>query len=167
MLGSVQKYLRGQLDGLAMPEGVPGPLVSRITPPVQEKVKAPIVYLWGGHVAAGRQAGPRIKGFKKFPWVADLWLVYQDTPSDAFKNEPFPGVIDAIMWQLMTTTMPLFIDKDGNPVGPNAASASDTQIQAIGENFDLEYPPERLVLSQRQVWYSARIGVDVLEVVQA
>ena len=167
MLGSVQLYVKGILDGLLLPRGIPGPRVARITPPVVEKISAPRAYVWGGRLQAARQTAPRGPGFKRFPWTVDVWLAYLDTPDDAFQNEPFPLVIDAVMLAFMRTVMPLFIDAQGNPVGPNATSETDTQILGIGEDFDLEYPPERTVTAQRQVWYSARIGLEVLEVVQA
>jgi hypothetical protein len=72
------------------------------------------------------------------------------------------------MWAFMTTTMPVWIDVDGVVRDSGVASVrTDTQIQAIGETFDLDYPPERAVTPQRQVWYTARLGLDVLEVLQA
>lgn len=167
MLGSVQLYVKGILDGLPLPQGTPGPLSARITPPVVEKISAPKAYVWGGRLRAARQTAPRVAGFKKFPWTVDVWLAYLDNPDNALASEPFPRVVDAVMLAFMTTVMPVFINSDGVPVGPNASSRTDTQIQAIGEAFDLEYPPERAVTAQRQVWYAARIGLEVLEVVQA
>jgi hypothetical protein len=53
------------------------------------------------------------------------------------------------------------------PMGPNAVDETDTQIQSIGETFDLDYPPERTPASMKMIWYSARLGLDVLEVVQS
>lgn len=167
MLGSVQLYCKGLLDGLQMPQGVPGPMIARITPPVVEKISAPKAYVWGGRVASARQTAPRGPAFRKFPWTVDVWLAYMDTPDNALETEPFPRVVDAVMLAFMTAVMPVWIDAGGNPVGPNASSATDTQIQAIGERFDLEYPPERTVAAQRQLWYVAHLGVEVLEVVQS
>jgi len=165
VLDSVQHYVHGLLDGLAMPQGVPGPLVAWITPPVQEKVKEPRAYIWGAEVDASQQTAPRGPGGFQFPWLIDIYAIYQDNPDDARKNEPFPKVITAIMKMFMTTPMPLFIDEDGNPVGPNATSATDTQIQAIGTRMRLTYPPEKMVQSMRQVWYTQLLRVDVKEVV--
>jgi hypothetical protein len=167
VLASTQLYVKGILDGLALPAAVPGPLVARITPPVAEKMKAPRAYVWGGRLRAGRQTAPRGTGMKKFPWIVDVYLSYMDTPDDALKNEPFPRVIDTVLTAFMTTVMPVWIDANGVPVGPNAASGTDTQIQAIGETFSLDYPPERTVTSLRQMWYTTLISMDVLEVIQA
>lgn len=167
MLYSVSKYVQGIFNGLPVPlQGVP-PLTVWITPPVLEKADGPRGYVWGGRLRAARQTAPRGPAFKKFPWTVDLWLVYLDTPDNARQNEPFPMIIDTVITAVQATTMPLFIDKNGNPVGPNPVNPTDTQIQSIGETFDLDYPPERTPASMKMVWYSARIGLDVLEVVQS
>jgi hypothetical protein len=167
VLDSMQKFSRGIVSGLAMPEGVPGPMKARITPPVQEKVKAPVAYVWGGTADASRQAGSRGPGFMKWPWTMSIWLVYMDTPTDAFENEPFPRVIDTVIWAFLKAPMMVFVSEQGQVVGPNQVNETDTQVQKIGERIRLQYPPERMVASQRQVWYTAQLLVDILEVVQA
>jgi hypothetical protein len=166
VLASVQQYCRGIIDGLALPLPGSPSLTAWITPPVFEKLTGPRAYVWGGRVRGSRQTAPRGPGFRRVPWVVDIWLVYLDTPDQARRAEPFPLVIDAVLAAFMTTPMPVFIDASGTPVGPNAGSAADTQIQSIGESWDLDYPPERAPAAGRMVWYSARIGMDVLEVVQ-
>lgn len=166
MLYSVQRYAQGIVDGIVMPDGLP-PLTAWVTPPVVEQADGPRAYTWGGRAHGSRQTAPRTAGMKKIQWVTDIWLAFLDTPDDALANESFPKVIDAVLWAFFTTVMPVFIDVNGNAVGPNATSPSDTQIQAVGESWDLEYPPERLPMTARMVWYSARIGMDILEVMQA
>jgi hypothetical protein len=52
-------------------------------------------------------------------------------------------------------------------VGPTATGPGDTQVQRIGESFDGDYPPERTVDGPRMLWYVQRLGVEVVEVVQA
>jgi len=165
LLYSIQKYVQGILADLALPDGLPQ-LTTWVTPPVAEDMDGPRAHVWGSRVHGSRQTAPRIKGMKKLPWNVDVYLAFLDTPDDALANESFPKVIDTVLWSLFTTTMPVFIDPSGTPVGPNATSAGDTQVQAIAESFDLDYPPERLPMTMKMVWYSARIGVDVLEVVQ-
>jgi hypothetical protein len=167
LLSSIQQYCKSLINGLAMPAGVPGPLTAYITPPAAEKISAPRAYVWGGRVRGSRQTAPRGAGMRKFPWTVDIYLAYMDTPDDALANEPFPMIIDAVLQVFMATTMPVWINTAGVPVGPNASTRTDTQIQAIGETFDLDYPPERMPAPMRMLWYSARIGMDVLEVVQA
>lgn len=166
-LYSCQKYVQGLINGLAMPAGVPGPLTAWITPPVAEKLQAPRAYVWGGRVRASRQTAPRGPGFKKRPWIVDIYLAYMDNPDNALANEPFAQVIDAVTEVFETATMPVFISPAGAVVvESSAADATYSQIQAVGESWDLQYPPEKSVLSQRQIWYSSLISMDVLEVIQ-
>jgi len=167
MLDSLQFYVKGLIDGLAMPPGVPGPLTAWITPPVTEKIASPRAYVWGGRLKGGRQTAPRGRGMMRLNWTVDVYVAYMSTPDKAMQEEPFPKVTDAILWTFMTTTMPLFIDAAGNPMGPNQVNATDTQIQAIGESFDSDYPPERTVSGPRMLFYVQRMGIDVMEVVQA
>ena len=164
-LYSVSKYVQGLINGLPLPAGLPA-LEAWITPPVLEEVDGPKAHVWGGRVKGGRQTAPRGTGFRKLPWQVDVYLVYMDTPDDALTYEPFPQVIDTVISVFTTTTMPLFIDASGNVMGPNAVNKTDTQIQAIGETWELEYPPERVTASMLMVWYVARLGLDVLEVQQ-
>lgn len=157
--------MQGVIDGTPLPDGLP-PLTVWVTPPVLDDADNPVGHVWGSRVRGSRQTAPRIAGMKKLPWNVDAYLAFMDTPDDALANESFPKVIDAVLWRVFTTTMPLFIDAEGNPMGSNQVNPTDTQVQSIGETFDLDYPPERLPASMKMVWYSARIGLDVLEVVQ-
>jgi hypothetical protein len=166
LLGSLQFYLKGIIDGLAVP-ALGKEITARITPPIWDKADAPRAYIWGGRLAAARQTAPRGPGFTAYPWTADIYLAYLAGATQAFEDEPFPGVVDAVLKALQAAPMPTFITAGGVPVGPNQVNPTDTQIQAIGERFELDYPSEHAVLAGRQVWYSARIGASILEVVQA
>jgi hypothetical protein len=166
MLDSMQRYTQGLLSGLPLP-GSLAPLTAWITPPVVEKISSPRAYVWGGHLKAARQTAPRGAGFMKFTWSMDVYVAYMSTPDKAMQDEPFPKITDAILWRFMTTTMPLFVDADGNPMGPNAVNDSDTQVVKIGESFTSDYPPERTVSGPRMLWFVQRISVDLDEVVQA
>ena len=165
-LYSVARYVKGLIDGTPMPSGVPGPLVAYITPPVSEKLSAPRAYIWPGRAQVARQTAPRGQGFRKRTWPIDIYVNYMDTPDDALANEPFLQVVDAVTGVFEATVMPLFIDSLGNPVGPNATSATDTQILSIGEDWALDYPPERTVMNLRQLWFSTGIKLQVEEAKQ-
>lgn len=165
-LYSVAKYVLGLTDGITMPEGVPGPLVAYVTPPVSEKLSAPRAYIWPGRAQVNRQTAPRGAGFRRRMWPIDVYLNYMDTPDDALANEPFLGVVDAVTAVFETTLMPVFISAAGVPVGQSATSATDTQILSIGEDWALDYPPERTVASLRQIWFSTVIRLQVMEAVQ-
>jgi hypothetical protein len=160
--------VRGILDGLPIPyvDQMP-PLTAWITPPALEQADGPRAHVWGGAVDITRQTAPRGPGFKRWPWVVDVYLVYLTTPDDGLGAEPMPRIIDAVISQFAATVMPLFIDADGNPMGPNAVNATDTQIQGIGERIRLQYPTEKMVGPMQMLWYTALLQVDVLEVVQS
>lgn len=167
MLDSVQRYVCSILNGLPIPvQGIP-PLTAWITPPALEQADGPRAHVWGGSVAIGRQTAPRGPGMKKFPWTVDVYLVYLTTPDDGLDCEPMPKIIDTVIWALATTVMPLYIDVNGNPMGPNQANETDTQIQSVGETMRLQYPPEKMVGPMQMLWYTAQLQVDVLEVVQS
>lgn len=168
-LKSVQKYVKGLIDGLTIP-GQLNPLTAHITPPALEDLNGPIAYVWGGHLNVSRQTMPRGAGFKSFPWMIDIWLVYLTNANEnPTIDDEFPDLIDTVTRALWTTTMPVFIDADGN-VEDVSAPVTDrdglTQIQRIGERWTLDYPPERTPATMRMVWYSASISMEVLEVVQ-
>ncbi len=166
MLSSVQAYTRNLLDGLVLP-GQRTPLVCYITPPMFEKITGPRAYVWGGRVRGGRQTAPRGPGFMRIPWTIDTYLSWSDTPDDAVANEPFPRIIDTVLAACLASPMPFWLSEDGADAGPNQVSETDTQIQAFCEGFELDYPNERAQAQGRMLWYTARLGIDVLEVIRA
>lgn len=159
--------MRNTVDGLALPQGIPGPLKAWVTPPVVEKATTPRAHVWGGRLTGRRQSAPRGQGFMELSWVVDVYACYLTTPDDGLHNEPFPKVVDAILKAYLAVPISVWIDADGNQVGPNAGSKTDTQIQAVAETFDSDYPPERSVAGPRMLWYVQRLGVGVKEVIQA
>jgi hypothetical protein len=162
-LNSVQLYVNGLLNGLVIP-GVQLPLQSYITPPMVEDIDGPRAYVWGGRLRGGRQTMPRfsannqLPGFKKLNWSIDVWLTYETTPDSTTIDQEFPVIVDTILNKTWTTTMPLVIQ--------DPTTQQYSQILAIGEDFELEYPPERAPATLRMVYYTARIGLDVYEAVQ-
>lgn len=42
-----------------------------------------------------------------------------------------------------------------------------TQLVAIGEEFELEYPPEKVPATLRMLYYTARFGFTLYEAPQA
>jgi hypothetical protein len=98
-------------------------------------------------------------GFKRLDWTIDIYLVYLTTPDDSNVDQEFPLIIDAVLTKLWSTTMPVVI------TDPTTGQVS--QVQSIGESWDLEYPPERTPATLRMLYYSSRIAMDVMEVLQA
>lgn len=162
-LNSVQLYIQGLLDGLVIPT-IPKPLTAYITPPTVEDADGPKAYVWGARLLGSRQTAPRPVAFKHLSWTVDVYLSYETlppNPNDPSENvdQEFPLIIDAVMAKTWyTAPMPTIITDPSTGV--------TSQILAIGEQFQLEYPPERTPSSLRMLYYTARLGFDVYEAVQ-
>lgn len=171
-LMSTQYYLQGLLNGLVVP-GVGKPLVAYVTPPIVDKLSGPKAYVWGGTLAVSRQSGNRgpagAAGFKKLMWDADVWLIYLTNPNDASVDTEFPQVVDAVMAQLWSTRIPLWITALGVPIPPPVTDppAGASQVLEIGEEFRMEYSPVHTPASNRMLFYSARLSLQIYEAVQA
>lgn len=175
-LASVQLYVQKQLDGLEMPAGIPE-LTAYVTPPTVEDLDGPRAYVWAGRMRAKRQTMPRVNintqgsGYKHLDWTIDVYLTFETTPDTDTIDTDFPQIIDAVMTKLWTTAMPVFIDDLGNvipgPYGPTAPAGARSQILQVGEDFEFEYPPERVPATLRMLYFVARFGFTVYEAVQA
>lgn len=170
-LYSVQSYVKGLLDGLVIADAVPA-LKAYITPPVVDSLDGPRAHVWGGRMRGRRQTMPRGQAYKRLDWMIDVYLVYEmnpDQPATTIDMD-FPLIIDTVMNKTWTTTMPTFIDPNGVPVTVAQAQANPSvtysEILAIGEDFELEYEPERNPATLRMLYYTARLGLDVYEAVQ-
>jgi hypothetical protein len=161
-LNSVQQYVANQINGIQVPT-IPQPIEAFITPPAMEAPNGPKAYIWGARNRGRRQTMPRgiapAAGFKRLDWTVDIYLIYETLADDPMIDQDFPLIIDAVLTKLWTTTMPVFIT---DPVTEQVS-----QIQSVGEEWNLEYPPERTPSTLRTVWYSSRIAMDILEIVQA
>lgn len=157
-LNSVQTYVQGLLDNLQIPGGV-SPLEAYIVPPVVEDIDRPKAYVQGARLRGQRQTAPRGPGFKHLAWTVDVYITYESIPDSATIDQEMPLIVDAIMMKTWTTTMPLFIT--------DAVTGIKSQILAIGEDFELEYPPERTPATLRMLYFAARLGLNIYEAVQA
>lgn len=157
-LNSVQQYIANQLDGLAMPAALK-PLKAYIMPPAREKLSGPHAYVWGGTSRARRQTAPRLQGYKHLDWMVDIYLMYETVSTSPTIDQDFPLVVDAVLTQLWTTTMPVFI------VDPT--TLLNSQIVAVGEQWDLDYPPVKALATERRMLFEARIRMNVYEAVKA
>lgn len=167
-LASVQLYVQGLLDGLLIP-GSTKPLKAQVTPPVIQKLSGPMAFVWGGSLVVTRQTGPRgapgEAGFKKLLWDVDVWLVLLTNPNSSGADQQFPVLVDAVMAQLWTTAMPLFIDGQGLPA--NEGDAGTSQILEVGEAFRVEYAAVHTPQTQRMLFYDAHLALQIYEAVNA
>lgn len=158
-LNSVQLFVQGLLDGLAIP-GSTQMLEAYVTPPTVDELDNPKAYVWGGRLRGTRQSMPRGQGFKKLNWNVDVWLTYETNPDSPTVDQEFPLIVDAVMNKVWTTPL-----NDTFITDPTTGVRS--QILAIGEDFDFEYPPERVPATLRMLYYTARLGLNVYEAIQA
>lgn len=157
-LNSVQLYVRDLLSELEIP-GLTVRLESYITPPVVEDIDRPKAYVLASRMRVRRQSAPRGPGFKWLGWTVDVYLTYETIPDSDTVDQEMPLIIDAVMTKLWTTTMPLFIT--------DPTTGQRSQVLQIGEEFEVEYPPERTPATLRMLYYAARLGFEVYEAVQA
>lgn len=158
-LNSVQIFTQGLLDGLAIP-GTTQTLEAYITPPTVDELDNPKAYVLGAHLRGTRQTMPRGLGFKKLTWLVDVFLSYETNPDSPTVDQEFALVVDAVMTKVWTTPM-------NNVFITDPTTGLRSQILAIGEDFELEYPPERVPATLRMLYYTARLGLTVYEAVQA
>jgi hypothetical protein len=169
-LNSIQQYVKGLLDGLVFQDGIAA-LQAYVQPPVLDTLDAPKAYIWGGRMRGRRQTMPRVgtpaainsgqSGFKRLDWTVDVYLSYEmnpDVPATTL-DQDFPLIIDAVLTKTWTTVMPTFIT--------DSVTGVISQVLAIGEDFELEYPPERMPSTLQMIYYTARLGLDIYEAVQA
>lgn len=165
-LNSVQTYLKGVLNGLALPFGSPN-LTAMITPPDPGDGMLPAVYIWGSTGEEARQTMPRAKpglpstgGFKVILYRVDCWLIWFGDAENANADSAFPAVIDVVTNQLRTTLMPVL-----NLVDPVTSGTSN--LLAVGENIDVDYAPVHATEDQRYLCYTARVICEIKEQIQA
>lgn len=160
-MNSVMQYIDGLINGITVP-GISGTLTSWIQPPVLENldVNGMRAYVWASRVSGGRQTMPRGEGFQKLPWRLEVWLVYETSANqDNFLlSQQFPCMIDAVTEALSTATMPIVIT--------DPTTMQESQIQSVGEEWDLDAETARTPSTMRMLWYAALLTNDILEVIQ-
>jgi hypothetical protein len=178
-LNSMQLYVQKLLDQLVIP-GPPGApsttLEAYITPPTLEDLDGPRAYIWGARQKGIRQTGPRQQpgnpstgGFKWIDYTMDIYLSYltvPESPDEPTSSQEFPILIDTVLSAFWSIQQSIFVDSQGNATTSGYGSGS-SQLMFIGEEWELEYPPERTPASMRMLYYTCRIGMDLREAVQA
>lgn len=161
-LNSIQYFTKGVLDGLAIP-GSTTALKAQITPPTIQGLSGPVAFVWGGSMRTTRQTGPRGKpgaaGFKKQLWDVDVTLVYLTNPRNDRVDQAFPLVVDAVLAQVWSTTMPVPIT--------DPTTGLESQVLQFGEDYRLDYTFVRTPASDRMLFYEARLTLSVYEAVNA
>lgn len=164
----------GLLDGLPVP-GQAKPMDFYVQAPTLQDMDGPHGYISGARVSASRQAGSRQKylgssntaGYRQYPWQVEIYLVYETTgDNNPTVDIEFPSILDAVTDVVELAQMPQWIDRNGVPIPTNTPMPYATQIDAVGERWSLDYPPDRTPATLRMLWYVALLTVNVLEVKQ-
>ena len=166
---STLQYMKGLLDQLAMPGGLPN-MAAYITPPdpnVQAEI--PTCYVWptkgrearesgrGGTIP--RNTGPETpSGTKPLSHMIDLFIVWFQADDDPQADSLFPGIVDAVMFALRTSEDPDVI------VDPYTAQAS--QLIDVGEDMTYEIVISALE-DERYNRYDALVVAEIMELIQA
>lgn len=169
-LNSVQLYVKGILDGLTVP-GMTKTVAAFVTPPTVMNIDRPVVCVWGARLHGKRQTAPRVynavvqnaSGYKELNWIVDLYLSYEtvarNNQNGDTLDQEFPLFVDAVMNATWVTEMPVVIQ--------DPSTGQYSQILSIGEEFEMDYPPEKTPATLRMLYYTTRLGLVIKEAVQA
>ena len=113
-------FVKGLLNGLAMPGGLPNMAAYILPPDPNVEAEIPTAYVWptegdesrapekGGTIP--RNTGPDTPaGTKSLDHSIDVFCVYFQADDDPQADSLFPGVIDAVMDALRTSADPAVI----------------------------------------------------------
>ena len=168
-------YVKDLIQGLAMPGGIP-PLVAYVTPPAVDEATfgEPRAYVWlptweesrnperGGTVPRALTkpvpgANPD-SGTKGVDHSIHIWVIYDEQSDDEQADSLFPGILDAISWQLRVSTDPAIVT--------DPYDGTITQLVDVGESINGQITVTALA-GQRMYRYDALMVVPVLEILQS
>jgi hypothetical protein len=112
-IASTLAWVKGQVNGLAMP-GINTPsMVAYITPPdPNDEAQYPTAYVWPTDGRESREnpgtiprnTGPDTpSGFKPINHMIDVFIVWFQADDDPDADSLFPGIVDAVMAALRTS----------------------------------------------------------------
>lgn len=174
-LNSTLQYVRGLLDGLPMPAGIPN-LVAYINPPAvdEEPNGEPRAYVWipewdesrnperGGSVPRALvkpiPGNPPNAGTKPIDHSIHVWIIYDQANDDPQADSLFPGILDAISWTLRVSTDPVIV------VDP--LDGTITQLVDVGETISGRISVVALA-GQRMYRYDSLMIIPITEMLQS
>ena len=177
-INSTCQYIKGLLDQLPMPGGAP-PLNVFITPPpaYDNPLGAPTAYVWpasgeenrnpsrGGSVPrALSKPNPALtefspgSGFKSIDHVIHVYVVWDQANDEEQADSWFPGMIDAIGWQLRVSQDPVPIT--------DAYDGTVSSLIDVGETIPYQITV-RFLEDQRYLRYDCLLPLPILELIQS
>lgn len=168
-------YVKGLLDGLPMPAGIPN-MVCYITPPAvdEEPNGEPRAYLWtpewnesrapqrGGSVNRALTkpvpgANPN-SGVKALDHAIHVYVIYDQANDDPNADALFPSILDTVSWALRVSTDPAVV------TDPNDGTI--TQLVDVGEQITGQMNVTALA-GQRMYRYDSLMVVPVTEILHS
>jgi hypothetical protein len=167
-IASSLSYIKGLLDGLAMPGQLPS-MNAYITPPdPNTETQIPTAYVWptegdesrdGKAGTVPRNTGPGTpSGFKDLEHHIDVYVVWFGADDEPDIDNLFPGIVDAVMYAFRTSADPA-------PVTDPYTGEASTLVD-VGEVQSYRITLRSLV-EQAYDRYDSLISLSVLEVIQA
>lgn len=167
-IASTLEYVKGLLNGLAMP-GINTPnMVAYITPPDPNvEAQYPTAYVWptDGHESRNapgtipRNTGPNTpSGFKPVNHMIDVFIIYFMADDDTQADSLFPGIVDAVMAALRTS-------QDSETLTDPYTGATST-LYNLGESIDYQIVISSLA-DQAYNRYDCLLRCPVMELIQA
>lgn len=169
-LSSTLAYYKELLDQLPMPGGAP-PLNAYITPPNPDTAPdgAPRAYIWtnnfdesrspekGGTVPRALYKGAS-SGTKPLDHSVHIYVVWDQQADDPQADSWFPGMIDAIMWQLRVSTDPVPIT--------DTFDGTSSQLIDVGEEINGQITV-RALDTERYLRYDCLLTCPTLELIRS
>lgn len=161
-------YIKGLLDGLAMPGQLPS-MAAYITPPDPNvETDIPTAYVWptdgdesrdGKAGTVPRNSGPNTpSGFKDLEHHIDVYVIWFGADDQPDIDNLFPGIVDAVMFAFRTSADPV---KVTDPYTEQVSTLVD-----VGERQNYRITLRSLV-EQAYDRYDCLLALSVLEVIQA
>lgn len=174
-LQSTLGYVRDLINGLAMPGGSNN-LIAYITPPAVDDDPdwTPRAYVWPASFDESRNPTrggtvPRAlskpvpgqspnSGFKAIDHVIHVYVVWDQANDDEQSDSWFPGMIDAINWQLRVSADPAVIT--------DVYDGTQTSLIDVGETINGQIAV-RALDNQRTYRYDCLLMLPIVELIQS
>jgi hypothetical protein len=174
-IASTLAYIKSLIDELPMPGGAP-PLRAFITPPAVDDnpMGEPHAFIWpvsgeesrapdrGGSVPRALTkpvpgANPN-SGTKPIDHAIHVYVIWDQANDDEQADSWFPGMVDAISWQLRVSADPVVIT--------DPYDGTISQLVDVGDTIPYQITV-RFLEDQRYLRYDALLSLPVLELIQS
>jgi hypothetical protein len=179
-INSTLQYIKSLIDQLAMPGGAP-PLNVFVTPPpgYDNPLAAPTAYVWppSGEENRSPERGGTVPralvkpqwpqgagvptpncGFKAIDHQIHIYVIWDQANDDEQADSWFPGMMDAIAWQLRVSADPVVIT--------DSYDGTVSSLIDVGETMPYQITI-RFLEDQRYLRYDGLFALPILELLQS